>query len=106
MLGQQFSSGVTVRIRKELKKENTNLNRSYVSLSVCVLGPHTNASSHDRNLNFSIHFSVVSCVSPAERKSKQMYRKIQVVTRRFRMRLHASNFGIQFLSRNIKVANS
>ena len=35
-----------------------------------------------------------------------MFGKIKIVTRRFRMRLHASNFGIQFLSRNFKVINS
>ena len=33
----------------------------------------------------------------------KMYGKIQIITRRFRTRLHASNFGIQFFSRNIKV---
>ena len=46
----------------------------------------------------------VVCVSPAEWKSKQMYGKIQIVTRHFpfRMQLNASNFGIQFLSRKLK----
>ena len=43
---------------------------------------------------------------PAGRKSKQMCGKIQNVARRFCMRLHASNFHIRFLSRNIKVFNS
>ena len=31
-----------------------------------------------------------------------MYGKTKIVTRRFRMRQHASNFDIQFLYRNIK----
>ena len=57
------------------------------------------ASSH--NLNLPIHFSIVSCVSPAQRKSKQMCGKIQIVTRRFRMQLHDSNFGIPLFSRNL-----
>ena len=35
-----------------------------------------------------------------------MYGKAQIVTRRFLIRLHASNFGIQILSHNIKIFNS
>ena len=35
-----------------------------------------------------------------------MFGKKQIVIRRFRMQLHAYNFGIQFLSRNIKVFDS
>ena len=38
--------------------------------------------------------------------NREMYGKTQIVTRRFRMRLHASNFSIQFHSRNIKVFSS
>ena len=34
--------------------------------------------------------------------NRKLYGKTQILTRRFHMRLHASNFGIQFLSRNIK----
>ena len=51
------------------------------------------ASSH--NLNFSIHFSVVSMSVFYWRNENQnkCMEKIQIVTRRFRMRLHASNFG-------------
>ena len=37
--------------------------------------------------------------------NRKIYGKIQIVTGRFRMRLHASNVGIQFLSHNIKVFN-
>ena len=37
--------------------------------------------------------------------NKEMYGKTEIVTRRFRMRVHASNLGIQFLCRNIKVFN-
>ena len=34
--------------------------------------------------------------------NRKMYGKIQIVTRHFRRRLHVSDFGVQFLSRNIK----
>ena len=43
-------------------------------------------------------------VSPVQQKlnkyNREMYDKAQIVTWRFRIRLHASNFGIQFLPHN------
>ena len=35
--------------------------------------------------------------------NREMYGKIQIVTGRVCIRLYASNFGIQFLSPNIKI---
>ena len=66
-------------------------------------------NSHHRRLTISFTDTFLCCqlCSPAERKSKQMYGKIRIVkSRHFHMRLHVSNFGIQFLSRNIKVFSS
>ena len=54
------------------------------------------ASSH--NLNFSIHCFDFRCASETQRTiTGKFMKKIQIVSRRFRTRLHASNFGIQFL---------
>ena len=57
------------------------------------------ASSY--NLNFSIHFDF-HCAGETQTTATEMYEKIQTVTRRFHMRLHASDVDIQFLYRSIK----
>ena len=49
-------------------------------LNAKILGMKSNTKVSSHNLNLSIHFSVVSCVSLAQRKSKQLYGKIQIVT--------------------------
>ena len=57
-------------------------------LSAKILGMKSNTKVSSHNLNLSIHFSVVSCVSLAQRKSKQLYGKIQIVTRCSCMWIH------------------
>ena len=60
----------------------------------------TKVSTGSYNLSFAIHFHVV-CVSPSQQKLNTDSRKMCTVKLKLSlyscMRLHASNFGIQFL---------
>ena len=86
-------------LTQNCKSKKLHVSVSYLEEGLLITRINDNGLLEQLDINLGLF---VECISPAQQKLNRQ----QTIARGFRMRLHASNFDIQFLSRYIKVFNS